>query len=122
MLILSGVLVLFLIIAVYFICILYEDFDSELNASYYQELEEKLENQAKIFVNEYYNEPLSNDKITITRSVLKNYNLDILLVDKLDNVCSGYVTVYKTHGKENYDGYIKCSKYMTVGYEGWKSE
>lgn len=122
MLILSGILILFLIIAIYFIYTMYNNFEGEINAGYYQGLEEKLENQAKVFISDYYVEPLSTDKVTITRSVLNSYNLDVNLVDKDNNACSGYVTAYKSQGNEIYKSYIKCPRYMTEGYEGWKNE
>lgn len=121
MLVLSGILILFLFIAIYFIYTMYNSLDGDLNKSYYEELEQKLENQAQVFVTDYYNEELTSEKLTITRNILKSYNLDIDLVDTNNDACSGYVIAYKQDSKNYIKGYIKCPNYMTDGYEGWRS-
>lgn len=120
MLVLSGILIIFLIIAIYYIVSLYNSFDKEIGVTNYNLLEKKLEEQALIYLNDYYDEILSNDDITITRNVLRNYNLDIPLEDNEGNTCSGYVIAHKTHSKIYTKSYIKCNKYMTDGYEEWR--
>lgn len=121
MLVLSGILILFLIIAIYLIYSLYSEFDREATVGYYYELEEKLENQASVYLNDYYPDPLTSDNLTITRGVLRTYNLDVDLVDKNDKACSGYVIANKTHGQTNVNAYIKCEHYETEGYEEWRN-
>lgn len=119
MLVLSGVLVLFLVIAIYYIYNLFGDAE-EYNANYYYELEEKLEHQANIYLNDYFDDDLSSDYITITRNILRAYDLDIALKDSKGDACSGYVMANKSKGKVNIKSYIKCNKYMTSGYEDWR--
>ena len=121
MLLLSSILLLFLLVAIYYIVSLYNNFDSEVKATNYSLLEEKLEKRALIYLNDYYDEILTNDNITITRSVLRSYNLDIILEDNEGNACSGYVIAHKTHDKIYTKSYIKCNKYMTDGYEEWRN-
>ncbi|MCM1053361.1 MAG: hypothetical protein NC483_05255 [Ruminococcus sp.] len=119
MLLLSGVLVIFLLIAFYYIFHLFDNFKSEMNINsddYYIELEEKLENQALIYLNDYYDDYLTSDNIIVTRSILKSYNLDIDLEDKSGRDCNGYVIANKSHGIINKKAYIKCNKYETEGY------
>ena len=120
MLLLSGILMFFLIIAIYYIVSLYSNFGGEVKATNYSLLEEKLENQALIYLIDYYDEILTNEDITITRNVLRTYNLDIILKDSAGNSCSGYVMAHKTHGQIYTKSYIKCNKYMTDGYEEWR--
>lgn len=120
MLLLSGILGLFLLVAIYYISALYDNFDKEVKVTNYAELEKNLEKQALIYLNDYYDEILTNDNITITRNVLRSYNLDIILEDNEGKSCSGYVTANKTHGKIYTKSYIKCNNYMTEGYEEWR--
>ena len=122
MLVLSGILILFLCVAIYFIVVFYNSFEKDITHKYYETLETNLEQQASVYLHDYYDETLTSDKITITRSVLRSYDLDIPLKDKNDNACSGYVVANKSMGKTNIDAYIKCNKYETKGYEEWRSE
>lgn len=120
MLVLSGILMIFLIIAIYYIVSLYNNFGAEVKTTNYSELEKKLEDQALIYLNDYYDELLTSEDITITRNVLRSYNLDIILEDNKGNSCSGYIMAHKTHGKVYTKSYIKCNDYMTEGYEEWR--
>ncbi len=120
MLVLSGVLGIFLIVAIYYIYTLYDSLDEEVTINYYYDLEEKLENQARVYLDDYYDENLNSDYITITRSVLNTYNLDVNLLDLDGNACSGYVKANKTRGNVNIDAYISCRDYITDGYESWR--
>ena len=120
MLLLSSCLIVFLLLATYYIYVLYGKFERDDNTNNYITLEEKLENQTLIYLNDYYDEPLSNNKITISRNVLKSYDLDIPLTDNDGNACSGYSIAYKTKGIVYVDGYIKCNNYVTDGYEDWR--
>lgn len=120
MLVLSGIIILFLLIAIYFIYVFYYGFNKEYRASYYQELENNLQDQAEVYLNEYYENNLTSEKLTITKDVLESNHLNINLVDKNDHACSGYALAYKTHGKISIEPYIKCPKYETTGYEDWR--
>ena len=107
MLILSGILMLFLVIAIYYIYTLYQSLDMEVASNNYTELEEKLE--------------LDSTGVTITRSLLRTYDLDVDLEDNKGRACSGYVIAKKSHGEEQIDAYISCPDYTTDGYEDWRS-
>ncbi len=122
MLVLSGILLLFLIIAIFYISSLYQELDLETTSKYYHDLERELENSASVYLNDYYDGDLSSDEITITRSTLRAYDLDVDLQDQNGHVCSGYVIASKTHGEESIDAYISCPNYTTDGYESWRSE
>lgn len=120
MILLSGILLVFLVIAIYYIISLYNNFDEEVQVTDYTLLEERLEKQALIYLNDYYDEILTNEDITITRSILKSYNLDIILEDNNGNSCSGYVMAHKTYGEIYTTAYISCDNYVTEGYEEWR--
>ena len=113
MLVLSGILVLFLIIAIYYIYTLYSDFDKELGNNYYVSMEEDLKSRASIYLDDYYENELTSKDIVISRNVLKMYDLDMTLKDKNGNLCSGYVVA----NKDRIKAYISCEEYVTSGYE-----
>ena len=117
MLILSGILILFLGIAIYFIYGMYNSLGEEATVGQYKRLEESLENQASIYLSDYFNEALTSTNLIITRNILRSYNLDITLTDTNNNPCSGYVIANKVMGKTNIKGYIRCVNYQTEGYE-----
>jgi hypothetical protein len=120
MLLLSGILIIFLLVAVFYISSMYNNFDMEVKKTDYSVLESNLEKQTLIYLNDYYDEMLTSEEITISRSVLRSYNLDVVLEDNKGNSCSGYAKAYKTHGKVYTKAYIKCNGYMTEGYEEWR--
>ena len=120
MLVLSGILILFLLIAVYYIYTMYDALEMEVSVKYYYDLEEKLENQARVYLSDYYDEVLTSDYVTITRSTLNAYDLDVNLFDNNGDACSGYVKANKSRGITNVDAYIKCKNYTTAGYEDWR--
>lgn len=121
MLILSGILILFLIIAIYYIFTFYQEMGREVTTTYFHDLENNLEDSARIYVEDYYDGNLKSEGITITRSILRAYDLDVELRDKNGNACSGYVIASRTQGKDYYQAYISCSEYTTNGYEDWRS-
>ncbi len=120
MLILSGILALFLIIAIYFIYNFYSGMEKDYKLNYYTNLEEKLKEQAQIYINEYYDESLTSDYVTITKDVLKAYSLAPDLIDLKDNTCEGYVRANKSRAIVDIKAYISCSDYETSGYESWR--
>ena len=122
MLVLSGVLILFLIIAIYYIFTLYQEIGRDVTNNYYYDLEDDLENSAEVYLRDYYEDTLNSAGITITRSVLRSYDLDVSLVDPNRHACSGYVVASRTHAENIIDAYISCPNYTTDGYEEWRSE
>lgn len=116
MLILSGILILFLFVAIFYIFTLYNELDKEISSNYYSSLEHDLEASAEIYLNDYFDGVLTDEKITISRNVLRLYDLDVTLKDKNGNLCSGYVVA----NKDAIKGYISCDEYTTEGYEEWR--
>ena len=108
MLVASSVLILFLMIAIYYVYTMYNN----ISETEYTLLEDKLESQAQIYLDEYYEGELI-DNMVIKRSTLSKYNLDVTLRDSDGHLCSGYALY--TSG--NIKGYISCLEYETEGYE-----
>lgn len=123
MILLSCILLVFLGVAIFYIVVLYRNFDLDVTpTSYYNDLERKLENQALVYINDYYNGDLTNEEVIITRQVLRNYDLDIVLSDRNGEACSGYVAISKTHSLIKKKAYISCKNYVTEGYKKWAVE
>lgn len=121
MLVLSGILLLFLIIAIYYIFTFYKEMGREVTTTYYHDLEHDLEDSARVYVQDYYDGNLNSDGLTITRSLLRSYDLDVTLRDRDGHVCSGYVIASRTQGEDTYQAYISCPDYTTEGFEDWRS-
>lgn len=117
MLILSGILVVFLFIAVYYIFTMYRDLDLEIGNNHYSNLEEKLEENAIVYLEDYYEGDLNSEGLKITRGMLRSCDLDVELRDKDGHVCAGYVMARRTHGEDDIKAYISCSDYTTEGFE-----
>ena len=117
MLILSGILIVFLFIAVYYIFTMYKDLDLNITNNYYDKLESRLEGNATVYLEDYYEGDLSSEEIKITRGMLRSYDLDIELRDKDGHVCAGYVVARRTHGEDDIKAYISCPDYTTEGFE-----
>ena len=117
MLILSGILIVFLFIAVYYILIMYKDLDLNITNNYYDNLESRLEENATVYLEDYYEGDLSSEGFKITRGMLRSYDLDIELRDKDGHVCAGYVVARRTHGEDDIKAYISCPDYTTEGFE-----
>lgn len=117
MLILSGILIVFLFIAVYYIFTMYRDLDLEIGNNHYSNLEEKLEENAIVYLEDYYEGDLNSGGLKITRGMLRSYDLDVELRDKDGHVCAGYVMARRTHGEDDIKAYISCPDYTTEGFE-----
>ena len=117
MLILSGILIVFLFIAIYYILIMYKDLDLNITNNYYDNLESRLEENATVYLEDYYEGDLSSEEIKITKGMLRSYDLDIELRDKDGHVCAGYVVARRTHGEDDIKAYISCPDYTTEGFE-----
>ena len=117
MLILSGILIVFLFIAVYYIFTMYKDLDLNITNNYYGNLESRLEENATVYLEDYYEGDLSSEEIKITRGMLRSYDLDVELRDQDGHVCAGYVVARRTHGEDDIKAYISCPDYTTEGFE-----
>ena len=117
MLILSGILIVFLFIAVYYIFTMYRDLDLEIGNNHYSNLEEKLEENAIVYLEDYYEGDLNSEGLKITRGMLRSCDLDVELRDKDGHVCAGYVMARRTHGEDDIKAYISCPDYTTEGFE-----
>ena len=117
MLILSGILIVFLFIAVYYIFTMYRDLDLGIGNNHYSNLEEKIEENAIVYLEDYYEGDLNSEGLKITRGMLRSYNLDVELRDKDGHVCAGYVMARRTHGEDDIKAYISCPDYTTEGFE-----
>jgi uncharacterized protein YpmB len=82
----------------------------------YDELEEKLVDASKKYVDANFLYPQDKDELKVTKEELvDNQYLDELKKD--DNDCSGYVIVKLSNGVYTYKAYIKCPNYKTKGYK-----
>ena len=82
--------------------------------------ESDLKERAQVYIDDYYDGEFSGE-ITITRNVLRLYDLDVHLEDEEGNVCSGYVKAINDDGTIKLNSYINCPSYVTEGYEEWRS-
>ena len=120
MLLLSGILILFLFVAIFYIMSFYKEMNKDMSRNYYRDLESDLKERAQVYIDDYYDGEFSGE-ITITRNVLRLYDLDVHLEDEEGNVCSGYVKAINDDGAIKLNSYIKCPSYVTEGYEEWRS-
>ncbi len=116
MVVISGILILFLVLAIYNIY----QIDTYFKDREYIILENKLLEKSLVYLNNYYDDTLNSEGIIVSNELLKKYDLDIPLVDISGNPCKGYVKITKSHGEVNKTPYITCNKYKTVGYEDWR--
>ena len=81
MLLLSGILILFLFVAIFYIMSFYKEMDKDMSRNYYRDLESDLKERAQVYIDDYYDGEFSGE-ITITRNVLRLYDLDVHLEDE----------------------------------------
>lgn len=82
----------------------------------YKELEEKIVESAKKYVDAKFLYPEKGDTIKITsEELLETEFLDVL--EKNEEECKGYVEVYKDGTVYKYIGYVECPNYQTKGYK-----
>ena len=105
LLIISACLFLFLLIAAYYIYVLYGSFNKN---NYYKGLEEKLVDSAKKY----------NSKSKISYNKLKELGYINNLKDENNNECDGYVL----YDNNTYTAYINCENYITDGYYANKNK
>jgi len=114
MLLLVGGLLIALLVAVYFISELYQSFDGTLGNKQHMDLEIKLENAAKEFVES--RKLKINGDLTINYSILKSYNFIDELRDINGKECNGYVKITRIENNNKYSGYVSCNNYRTPNY------
>ncbi|MBQ6841411.1 MAG: hypothetical protein IJO63_04790 [Bacilli bacterium] len=108
MVIIVAILLSFLLIAGYYIFVLYSDMGYDVPYQY-AELESRIKASA---VNYVAKNNLKDSKAIISLSDMqKNGYLD-LFTDSNDNECNGYV-IYEDY---DYKSYISCEFYKTSGY------
>lgn len=114
MLLLSGGLLVALIVAIYFIGSLYGSFSGAVGNKQYMDLETKLEEAAKEYVDS--NSFEINGEFTISYTTLKSYNFIDDLKDIDGNDCNGYVKISNIDNINHYTGFISCKNYITTNY------
>jgi len=106
MILMSGILLLFLMVAAYNIYALYKDLDSD-DAVIYANLESKLQLAALNYIND---NDLEDEKIIVSLSDLRPYISDF--EDDKKRACNGYV-IYENY---DYSSYISCPEYTSSNY------
>ena len=82
----------------------------------YEELENKLEEKIKIYVDEKFLYPEEGKNIKITYQELKSNNaIDGLNIN--DEECDGYGIVLHDGNNFKYKSYIKCNDYKSKNYD-----
>lgn len=128
MLIYCGILLFFLMIAIFFIIQLSNSLGDKFKSSItggitYSMVESNVENAAASYIEKYYNEEIGTGTITITVDNLLKY--DMLSETSLkpmyeNNACNGYALVNKEKDELIIRSYIKCSNYESDDYESWR--
>ena len=103
----SSILLIFLLIAAYYIYVLYNNLD--LSTASYAQMELKLQTSAAKYVNKYNLGDLR--RIISLESLQKEGYIDIF-TDSNDDECNGYV-IYQN---KEYNSYISCKHYKSFGY------
>jgi|GEM_PF-5113184 len=139
MIILSGIILIFFGISIFFIVRLYNSMEENQRTSTpslntnqnnnnegntnntYNQMETNLEAAALNYVKTYYTSQ-KIDTIAVSINNLKERNMITNIVDQKDSApCKGYVLVDNA-GETNLvsKAYIKCSNYTTSGYQDWR--
>ena len=86
----------------------------------YEELENKLEEKIKTYVDEKFIYPEEGKNLKITYEELKDNNyIDNLNIN--DEECDGYGIVLNDKSTFKYQVYIKCNGYKTKNYDKFRS-
>lgn len=82
----------------------------------YEELENKIEEATKKYVDQKFLYPEKGDTLKITFQELRDNDvIDSLNIEEEE--CNGYVIVSKKEEVYQYDPYIKCANYKTKKYQ-----
>lgn len=84
----------------------------------YFDLEHKLKNSAKKYINNTYTNIVNDIEIPIKLTTLiENYYLAPIKDIYVEEECSGYVIFTKLSNNIKYKPYLKCNGYKTNGYD-----
>ena len=128
MLIYCGVLLFFLMIAIFFIIQLSNSLGDTFKSSItggitYSMVEDNVENATASYIEKYYNKEIGTGTITVMVDNLLKYNMlsesSLKPMDE-DDACGGYALVKKENEEIVIRSYIKCSKYKSEDYESWR--
>ena len=133
---LVGELVVFLIAIIFLIYSIYglyrlgfvEDIDKAIpgakpqliingKSTNYDNVEANLIDATKKYVFDKYNNDFSGETIIVRVSTLVESGYISTIRDSKNKKCSGYVKVNKGLNGLTYKPYLKCSSYISVGYE-----
>ena len=114
MFLLSGGLLISLLVAIFFISKLYGSMGNTLGNKQYIDLENKIENAARKYINDKEISISGEYKLTLTS--LKNDNYISDFNDNFGNSCNGYVLITNVDNINYYKGYILCNDYQTNNY------
>lgn len=109
-----------LIVILIFVILTVFGFMYKNKTSVYKELEERLVNIAKKYVDAKFLYPEGNEKLIIKKDELieNGYLISLNILDEThDEECDGYATIQRKGTVFDYKGYVKCSNYTTKGYE-----
>ena len=96
--------------------------DKEEEKFSFSDLEVKMTNATKNYINDFYNNELGLDTLNIRVSQLIDNGYLTELKDDNKKDCSGYVSVHVENDEIVYKPYLKCKKYETQGYEERKDD
>lgn len=124
MLIYCGILLFFLIVAIFFIIQLSNSLGDALkdNVSYTM-VEENIEEATASYMELYYKEDVGTGTITVTTDNLIKYNLlnlSSLKPTEENESCKGYALVKNQNDALVITPYIKCDNYESNGYQSWR--
>ena len=84
--------------------------------SVYKDLEAKLVEAEKKYVDANFLYPENKEMVkTTSTTLIENNDLDGLDIE--NDSCTGYAIIYNKNGVYEYKGFVKCEKYTTKGYE-----
>ena len=114
MLLLSGGLLIALIVSIFFISKLYGSFDHSIANKNYIDLENRLADAGREYINDYNIEVSGEYKLSLI--TLKNTGYITDFNDISGNSCNGYVLITNIDSINHYKGYILCNDYQTRNY------
>ena len=95
-----------------------EEINDMIHTESYQEMEEKIVNAARNYANKYYPSLPDGNRVYVSVKQLQVESMLEELVDKKDNICSGYAYFENQNGNIVYNPFVKCkNKYTTKGYQ-----
>ncbi len=83
----------------------------------YEVVEENLIEATRNYVYQKYNDSFNGDTIIVRVNTLIESGYISTIRDNKNKKCSGYVKVNKNDYNLEYKPYLKCSNYISVGYE-----